>query len=85
MPTLGEGEELLTPRKGVERVQVGKSGSTKMLQIGSRLSLAQRQSLIDFFTDNLDVFVWSTSDLVGISPGIMTHRLAVKPTYPLVR
>ena len=53
-----------------------------MLQIGFRLSLSQHQPFIDFLMDKLDVFAWSASDLVNISPRIMTHHLAVKPTYP---
>ena len=56
-----------------------------MPQIKSRLSPAQRQPLINFFMDNLDVFAWSASDLVGINLEVITYHLADKLTYPLVR
>lgn len=36
-------------------------------------------SLITLLRVNVDVFAWTTKDLVGIDPKVMVHRLQVNP------
>ncbi|XP_074298696.1 uncharacterized protein LOC141629620 [Silene latifolia] len=33
----------------------------------------------------MDCFAWSHSDMIGIDPGVITHKLSVDPSYKLVQ
>ena len=35
-----------------------------------------------FLQENQDVFAWSHSDMVGISPNIISDALNIDPKYP---
>lgn len=35
--------------------------------------------------DNIDIFVWSHSDMPGIDPAFMVHQLCIDPTFRLIR
>ncbi|XP_074342943.1 uncharacterized protein LOC141680681 [Apium graveolens] len=48
---------------------------SKVLKIGSNLSPDLREDLAQFLRRNLDVFAWSHSDMIGIDPNVMCHRL----------
>jgi hypothetical protein len=48
--------------------------------IGAEASQEEQVELLAFLDKNIDVFVWSTSDLVGVSRDIIDHRLQVSPS-----
>jgi hypothetical protein len=45
--------------------------------IGTEASQQEQAELLSFLDKNNDVFVWSTSDLAGVSRDINKHRLQV--------
>ncbi|XP_059627327.1 uncharacterized protein LOC132270140 [Cornus florida] len=47
--------------------------------MGSRLVEEEKQRLIDFLTQNADVFAWNHSDMPRISPSVSCHSLNVDP------
>ena len=49
-----------------------------MLRIGAGLPPKERDRMINFLTSNLDVFAWSTSDMPGIDPDIICHKLSIR-------
>uniref|UniRef100_A0A803P5N9 Uncharacterized protein n=1 Tax=Cannabis sativa TaxID=3483 RepID=A0A803P5N9_CANSA len=49
------------------------SDHNKVLKIGYKLTFQQREKLVTFLKQNLDVFTWKHSDMVGISPQVMCH------------
>ncbi|KAL0312891.1 UNVERIFIED_CONTAM: hypothetical protein Sradi_5688400 [Sesamum radiatum] len=54
-------------------------GEVKMIKIGTTMSLAAEERLIEFLRENKEVFTWSMTDLQGISPDVITHHLNVNP------
>ena len=34
---------------------------------------------------NVDVFAWSHEEMLGIDPGVITHRLNVSPSFKPIR
>ncbi|CAL9006556.1 unnamed protein product, partial [Prunus brigantina] len=51
----------------------------KTARIGSRLSSDEKVELTTFLQNNRDMFAWSPSDMPGIDPNIICHRLHVNP------
>jgi hypothetical protein len=48
--------------------------------IGVKVSQQEQAGLLAFLDKNRDIFVWSTSDLVGVSRDIVEHLLQVNPS-----
>ena len=48
---------------------------TKVLKLGKNLSNELREAISTFLKENLDVFAWKHSDMEGINPVVMCHRL----------
>ncbi|KAI5322693.1 hypothetical protein L3X38_031765 [Prunus dulcis] len=42
-------------------------------------------NLIAFMRQNAEVFVWAYSDMLGISPEVISYRLSIEPVIRLVR
>ena len=51
----------------------------KFFQIGSQLPQREREELIEFFKQNIDVFAWSTYEAPGVDPEFICHHLKVNP------
>ncbi|XP_074337040.1 uncharacterized protein LOC141674218 [Apium graveolens] len=66
-------------------ILVDPNDPSKVLRIGSNLSLDLREDLARFLRENLDVFAWSHSDMIGIDPNVMCHRLNLDPKKKGVR
>ena len=49
----------------------------KFFQIGSQLSQREREELIEFLKQNIDVFTWSTYEALGVDPEFICHHLNV--------
>ena len=59
--------------------------SEKFTYVSSLLSNEEREQLQLVLLNNIDVFVWSHSDMVGINPTVATHQLNIIPTAKPVR
>ena len=58
---------------------------SKVLKIGKNLLDGIREAISEFLIQNLDVFAWAHSNMEGIDPSVMSHRLNVDPSRKLVK
>ncbi|CAL9019259.1 unnamed protein product [Prunus brigantina] len=76
----GSLEEGWKPEEDVELIPLDPDQPDKKAQISSRLSPDEKMELTIFLQNNKDMFAWSPSDMPGIDPNIICHRLHVNPT-----
>jgi hypothetical protein len=48
------------------------------VRIGVGLPTEERDSMLKFLSENLDVFAWCTADMVGVDPWIICHHMSIK-------
>ena len=53
--------------------------SEKFFQVGSQLPQQEREELIGFFKQNIDIFAWNTYKAPGVDPEFICHHLNVNP------
>ena len=53
--------------------------SEKFFQVGSQLLQQEREELIEFLKQNIDVFAWNTYEAPGVDPEFICHHLNVNP------
>ncbi|XP_074356266.1 uncharacterized protein LOC141695965 [Apium graveolens] len=80
MPT-----EKMGPAEDTIEILVDEQDPSKVLRIGSQLASKLKEGLSIFLLANLDVFAWSHSDMVGIDPEVMCHRLNIDLKHKGVR
>ena len=51
----------------------------KFFQVGAKLPLQEKASLLDFLRANVDVFAWDPYEAPGVDPNFICHRLNVNP------
>jgi hypothetical protein len=51
----------------------------KTVCIGTEANQQDQAELLSFLDKNSNMFVWSTSDLVGVNRVVIEHRLQVSP------
>ena len=51
----------------------------KFFQIGSQLPQQEREELIEFLKQNVDIFSWNTYEAPGVDPKFICHHLNVNP------
>ena len=51
----------------------------KFFQVGSQLLQQEREELIEFLKQNIDVFAWNTYEALGVDPKFIFHHLNVNP------
>ena len=61
------------------------NGPEKFTYVSSLLSNEENELLQLVLLNNIDVFAWSHSDMVGINPMMATHQLNIIPTTKPVR
>ena len=70
------------PRKAscedLEKVLVG-SDPERFFQVGSKLPPQEKETLIDFLRQNVDVFAWDAYEALGVDPDFICHHLNVSP------
>ena len=49
----------------------------KVFQIGSQLPHQEREELIEFLKQNIDVFAWNAYEAPGVDPEFICHNLNV--------
>ncbi|XP_075633844.1 uncharacterized protein LOC142606365 [Castanea sativa] len=63
----------------LDKIFIGED-KERYFQVGSKLPLLEKEELVQFLQDNLDVFAWTTYDVPGIDPEFICHHLNVNPT-----
>ncbi|XP_059627371.1 uncharacterized protein LOC132270190 [Cornus florida] len=66
-------------------VQIDHNKLERTTRVGIRLAEEEKRELIDFLSQNADVFAWSHSDMPGISPSSSCHSLNVNSNAKPVR
>ena len=51
----------------------------KFFQIGSQLPQQEKEELIQFLKQNIDVFSWNTYEAPGVDPEFICYHLNVNP------
>ena len=52
----------------------------KFFQVGAPLSTLEKQALIEFLRDNVDIFAWDTCEAPGVDLDFICHHLNVNPS-----
>ena len=52
----------------------------KIFQVGAQLPTHEKQALIEFLRDNVNVFAWDVCEAPGIDPDFIYHYLNVNPS-----
>ena len=59
------------------------SDPERFFQVGSKLSPQEKETLIDFLRQNVDVFAWDAYEALGVDPNFICHHLNVSPIVTL--
>ena len=51
----------------------------KFFQVGSQLPQQEREELVEFLKQNINVFAWNTYEAPGVDPDFICHHLNVNP------
>ncbi|KAL2480538.1 RNase H domain-containing protein [Abeliophyllum distichum] len=78
-PRIIGSDSLASPAKELETFPVKISDPTQMLQVGKKLVEKMKEKMKQFMRENIDVFEWKHSDIVGIDPSVACHVLKVDP------
>ena len=65
--------------KDLKKVVVG-IDPEKFFQVGSKLSPQEKEELIGFLKENVDVFAWDAYEALGVNPSFICHHLNVNPS-----
>ena len=65
--------------KQLEKVVID-DDEEKFFQVGAQLPPRKRQQLMNFLRKNIDIFVWSTYNALGVDPDFICHQLNVNPS-----
>ena len=63
----------------LEKVAVGVDPE-KFFQVGLELPPQEKEELIGFLRENVDVFVWDTYEALGVDPSLIYYHLNVNPS-----
>ena len=77
MPDNGSTEEAKC--EDIEKVVVG-NDPEKFFQVGSELPPQEREELIGFLKENVDVFAWVAYEAPRVDPNFICHHLNVNPS-----
>ena len=80
-PALVSGNEGPTEEasyEDLEKVLVS-SDPRRFFQVGSELPPQEKETLIDFLKQNVDVFAWDAYEAPGVDPNFICHHLNVNP------
>ncbi|XP_030958626.1 uncharacterized protein LOC115980533 [Quercus lobata] len=65
--------------KDLEKVAVG-IDPKKFFQVGSKLPPQEKEELIGFLRENVDIFVWDAYEAPRVDPSFIYHHLNVSPS-----
>ena len=55
----------------------------KFFQVGSQLPQLEKEELVEFLKQNIDVFAWNAYEAPGVDPDFICHHLNVNPVMTL--
>lgn len=79
---LQEEESGIGPVEELIEIHVDEDEPTMKLKISSELRKKQREEVIKFLRDSLEVFAWTLDYVLGINVKVMSHKLNVEEKYP---
>ena len=65
--------------ENLEKVTIG-ADPEKFFQVGSELPPQEKEELIGFLRENVDMFAWDTYEAPGVDPSFICHHLNVNPS-----
>ena len=51
----------------------------KLFQVGAQMPLLEKEQLVEFLRENVDVFAWNAYEAQGVDPNFICHHLNVNP------
>ncbi|KAF8104085.1 hypothetical protein N665_0180s0005 [Sinapis alba] len=80
--TVAKPIERIYPQKDeIVEVPIDRANPSKMVRVGAHLTAKMPTNIVDFLRMNTSTFAWTTADMKGINPAIISHELNVDPTY----
>ncbi|XP_074299207.1 uncharacterized protein LOC141630260 [Silene latifolia] len=76
-------EYIAPPQEELDEVVLDLQFPAITVLVGADYADYIREQIIEFLRTNMDCFAWSHSDMIGIDPSVITHRLNVDPSFPL--
>ena len=61
------------------RITVG-DDPEKFFQVGSQLTQQEKEELVKFLKQNIDIFAWNAYEALGVDPEFICHHLNVNPS-----
>ena len=52
----------------------------KLFQVGAQMPLLEKEQLVEFLRENVDVFTWNAYKAPGVDPNFICHHLNVNPS-----
>ncbi|XP_030933865.1 uncharacterized protein LOC115959561 [Quercus lobata] len=68
------------PSEGQVLEIVGSQVAARQCLVGAKLPLQEKERLLEFLRENVDVFAWSPYETPGVDPNFICHRLNVNPS-----
>jgi hypothetical protein len=76
---LVECKKVIEAESEFQKVLLDPRVTDRIVCIGTEASQQEQAKLLSFLDKNINVFAWSTSDLVGVSRDVKEHQLQVIP------
>lgn len=67
--------------RAADPVPIKEEDPTKIVQVGSSLTIELYEWLVNFLWKNVDSFAWSTTYILGIPLDMIIYKLNVDPHY----
>ena len=68
----------------LDEVLLDEEDPTRVIKVRKELKVEIKARLVEFLKKNQVVFAWSHTDMVGISPSVISHVFNVDKNYPTV-
>lgn len=68
-------EELVKPIEDVESVELVEGDPSKTTKVGRELKPSLKKDMVEFLKKNMDIFVWTHEDMLGINESVIKHCL----------
>ena len=69
-------EDRLQPEGETKEISIG-SQPGQFTKIGGALSAKEEELIGAVILENKDLFAWSSADMPGVHPDVMSHKLAI--------
>lgn len=78
-------DERKNPQRGLKKINLSKNGDKHLTFISVELEPEFKTTLLDLMKEYQDVFAWSYEEMPGLSDKLITHKLAVDPSFKPVK